>query len=81
MKGMPRRECIRDGEHGHTIKVDIEDRKIELGRFGEFDRLANLAGSGSHRIAEVGEHVLKKHTDQDFVFNDEDAVGCQRTCP
>ena len=56
-----------------AVEIDVEDRDVEFGLFGDAQRFVEPAGLGRHGVADVGEHVVQQQTDHRFVLDHEDA--------
>jgi len=70
---------VRDRRDHLPIDIDVKDREIEKGSFGQTHGFADLTGLGRNREAKFFQHVGNHHPDHDLVFDQENGAA-RRAC-
>lgn len=73
---MPRKGTRRRVAFG-AIEIDIQDRGIEAQCRNPRERVIERRNDADDDAAEVGQHILDQHCNQNLILDDEDAQSLQ----
>ncbi len=72
-RAAPRGEKIGDRVYFFVAEIDVEQSQIDVGRGKIILRLGDMRKGCRNRKTELFEHIGEQHSDERFVFDDENA--------